>query len=66
MPDYKEMYLNLVRASEEAFNTLIRAQHECEEIFINCMDARDGDQARKESVGTSESVSYTHLRAHET
>lgn len=47
MPDYKEMYLNLVRASEEAINTLIRAQRECEEIFINCMDARDGDQARK-------------------
>lgn len=54
MPDYKEMYLNLVRASEEAINTLIRAQRECEEMFINCLDARDGDQARKESVGTSE------------
>ena len=54
MPDYKEMYLNLVRASEEAINTLIRAQRECEEMFINCMVARDGDKARKESVGTSE------------
>lgn len=35
MPDYKEMYLKLFRASEEAVNTLIAAQRECEELYIS-------------------------------
>ena len=35
MPDYKEMYLKLFRASEEAVNLLIAAQRECEELYMN-------------------------------
>ncbi len=35
MPDYKEMYLKLFRASEEAANILIAAQRECEERYIS-------------------------------
>ena len=35
MPDYKEMYLKMVRATEQAINTLIAAQQECEELYIN-------------------------------
>ncbi len=35
MPDYKEMYLKMFRASEEAVNFLIRAQQECEELYIS-------------------------------
>lgn len=35
MPDYKEMYLKLFRASEEAVNLLIAAQRECEELYVN-------------------------------
>lgn len=35
MPDYKEMYLTLFRATEQAINTLIEAQHECEELYIS-------------------------------
>ena len=35
MPDYKEMYLKLFRASEQAVNTLIQAQRECEELYIS-------------------------------
>lgn len=35
MPNYKEMYLKLFRASEQAINTLIQAQRECEELYIN-------------------------------
>lgn len=31
--DYKEMYLKMVRASEEAMNILIAAQRECEEMY---------------------------------
>ncbi|WP_312636211.1 hypothetical protein [Oscillibacter sp.] len=34
MPDYKEMYLKLFRATEEAVNLLIDAQQVCEEIYI--------------------------------
>ena len=34
MPDYKEMYLKMVRAAEEALNILIKAQQECEELFL--------------------------------
>ncbi len=35
MPDYKKMYLTLVKASEEAIELLIAAQRECEELYIS-------------------------------
>ena len=35
MPDYKEMYLKMVRASERAINILIQAQQECEELYLS-------------------------------
>lgn len=35
MPDYKEMYLKIFRASEQAVNILITAQRECEELTIS-------------------------------
>lgn len=35
MPDYKEMYLKLFRASEQAISTLIQVQRECEELYIS-------------------------------
>ncbi len=38
MPDYKEMYLKMVRATEEAIKILITAQQECEEMYINADD----------------------------
>lgn len=38
MTDYKEMYLTLFRASEQAINTLIAAQQACEELYINQSD----------------------------
>ena len=34
MPNYKEMYLKLFRAAEEAVNLLIDAQQACEELYI--------------------------------
>ena len=34
MPDYKEMYLTMVRASEKAINTLVEAQRKCEELYL--------------------------------
>ena len=33
--DYKEMYLKMVRAAEEAIRLLIKAQQECEELYLN-------------------------------
>lgn len=35
MPDYKEMYLKMVRASERAIDLLIEAQRECEEMYLS-------------------------------
>ena len=35
MPDYKKMYLKMVRASEQAVRILIKAQQECEELYIS-------------------------------
>ena len=34
MPDYKEMYLIMMRAVEKAVNLLIEAQQKCEELYI--------------------------------
>lgn len=35
MPGYKEMYVKLFRASEDAVNPLIAAQRECEELYVS-------------------------------
>ena len=32
--DYKEMYLKMVRATEQAINLLIQAQQECEGLYL--------------------------------
>ncbi|MBR5782814.1 MAG: hypothetical protein IKY33_01145 [Clostridia bacterium] len=33
-PKYKDMYLKLMHATEDAINLLISAQQECEEIYL--------------------------------
>lgn len=35
MADYKKMYLTLFHASEEAINLLVKAQQECEELYMS-------------------------------
>ena len=35
MPNYKEMYLDLMRTAETAINLIIDAQRRCEELYIN-------------------------------
>lgn len=35
MPDYKEMYLKMMRATEKAIHILIESQREAEEIYIS-------------------------------
>lgn len=39
MPDYKEMYFKLFRATGEAMEILIDAQRECEELYMNAPTA---------------------------
>lgn len=35
MPDYKELYLKLFRATDKAADLLIAAQRECEELYLS-------------------------------
>ena len=44
MPDYKEMYLKMVRAAEDAMNLLIKAQQECEEMYISAEEEEKADE----------------------
>ena len=34
MPDYREMYLTMMRETERAIELLIAAQRKCEELYI--------------------------------
>lgn len=34
MPDWKEMYLTLMRSTEQAVRVLTEAQQKCEELYI--------------------------------
>lgn len=38
MSDYKEMYLHLARETEKAVRILIKAQQECEEMYISALE----------------------------
>lgn len=38
MDNYKEMYLKLFNACEDAINSLIDSQRECEELYISCSE----------------------------
>ncbi|MEG1994382.1 MAG: hypothetical protein RR048_05670 [Oscillospiraceae bacterium] len=35
MPNYKELYFKLFRATEKAIRLLTTAQQECEELYLN-------------------------------
>lgn len=55
MPDYKEMYLTMVRASEKAINILTAAQRECEELYLSSPEAeitvlKSGDEEPSRAV----------------
>lgn len=40
MPDYKEMYLDMVREAEKAINILIAVQQKCEAQYIEADDLK--------------------------
>ena len=42
MPDYKQMYGKLFRATEDAINILIAVQKECEELYISDAEPDSG------------------------
>ncbi len=48
MPDYKQMYLTLLDATEKAINELVSAQRACEELYI--MSAEEEDRAEKAEI----------------
>ena len=39
MPDYKEMYLHLMRETEKSIRILIEAQRECERMYLEVEDS---------------------------
>ena len=43
MADYKQMYMKLMDATENAMDILIAAQRQCEEIYIETEGASDGE-----------------------
>ena len=34
MPNYKEMYIHLMRETEKAIRIMMKAQHDCEELYL--------------------------------
>lgn len=45
MADYKQMYMKLMDATENAMDILIAAQRQYEEIYIETEDPSDGEDA---------------------
>ena len=39
--DYKKMYFTMVNAMEKAMETMIAAQQECEEMYINAQESEE-------------------------
>ncbi|MEE0927627.1 MAG: hypothetical protein UIG59_00425 [Acutalibacteraceae bacterium] len=46
MPDYKQMYLTLLDATEKAISQLVSAQRACEELYVLSCEADE-----KQSIG---------------
>ena len=51
MPNYKEMYLHLMRETEKALRILIEAQQTCEELYL-----QDGELAQTAPAAIREST----------
>ena len=46
MPDYKEMYLHLMRETEKAIRILTAAQQACEEMYLRAEEGEDAPEER--------------------
>ena len=49
MPDYKEMYLKLMRETEKAIRVLQQAQLDCEELYLQSAES-EANQASAEEI----------------
>lgn len=47
MEDYKSMYYRLLRATEDAIQTLIKAQRECEEMYIEASEEQQTERRQE-------------------
>lgn len=58
MPDYKEMYLHLMRETEKAVRILIQAQQDCEEMYLNSPEPKltvlDREELEREELDREE------------
>ena len=45
MADYKQMYLKLLNAAENAMEMLIAAQQQCGELYIQTEEQTDSEEA---------------------
>jgi len=48
MPDYKEMYLKLIRETEKAIRILQQAQLDCEELYLQSTENEPADASPKQ------------------
>ena len=65
MPDYKEMYLKMVRASERTINILIEAQRECEGMYLSEPELTvfpDKEEAPERRDTQAQGVDPTHAQ----
>ena len=47
MPDYKEMYSVMVRATEQAIRELVNAQHYCEELYLEQTEDENNEEKQE-------------------
>ena len=47
MPDYRQMYVTMMQASEEAINLLIKAQRKCEEMYVSAPEPEDAPDSEQ-------------------
>ena len=48
--DYKEMYLKMMRASEAAIRILVKAQQECEEMYLDAAEPAPGENWKADRI----------------
>lgn len=41
MPDYQQLYLHLFRAVTRAIDVLVKAQQECEELYLSACESEE-------------------------
>ncbi len=52
--DYKELYLKMMRASEESIRIMIQAQRECEERYLSMQEEQVNSEQNSAQVTESD------------